>query len=382
MIEDVYDANNLIDSFNLCCIDTAWKESVQRSYLNLMRVVYKARYTLRSGSYMQKPFFIFDILERGKARHIRSLHISDRMVQKSVYNFALLPLIVPYLIYDNGASIKNKGIDFSRKRLNEHLFNYYCNYGSEGYILLIDFKKYFDNIDHDILIEKLSNIIKDEEVLNLITYLIGTFAIDLNKLDDRQFSIYKDEIYYEIEHDSYLCKDTNEDILYKSLGMGSQLSQICGIYYPTDMDNFCKTVCGLKYYGRYMDDTYIIHHDKEYLKFILSQIIEICNTLKIKINPHKTQIQKLDHFTYLKIKYNLTKSGRIVRNVSRDTLVRERRKLHSLKKFMDNGNIDLQYIINQYKSWRYSILRFDSYRSIKRMDEVFESLYNTRDFMV
>jgi hypothetical protein len=182
-----------------------------------------------------------------------------------VYNFALLPSIVPYLIYDNGASLKNKGVEFTRNRLNKHLYNYYCNYGADGYILLIDFQKYFDNIDHEILLDKLSKRISDPKVMDLVTYLIGTFAIDLNKLDERQYSLYKDEIYQSIEHDSYLSKDTNESILYKSLGMGSQISQICGIYYPTDIDNFCKTVCGLKYYGRYMDDTYIIHNDKEYL---------------------------------------------------------------------------------------------------------------------
>ena len=60
-----------------------------------------------------------------------------------------------YLIYDNSASIKGKGIDFARKRLLVHLRKYYHQHGSnDGYILLIDFSKYYDNIQHEKLIEQ------------------------------------------------------------------------------------------------------------------------------------------------------------------------------------------------------------------------------------
>lgn len=48
----------------------------------------------------------------------------------------------------------------------------------------------------------------------------------------------------------------------KSVGIGSQISQISGVYYPTRIDNYCKIVKGMKYYGRYMDklfDELFIH---------------------------------------------------------------------------------------------------------------------------
>ena len=52
----------------------------------------------------------------------------------------------------------------------------------------------------------------------------------------------------------------------RGLGIGSQVSQICGLFYPSRIDNYCKIVKSLKYYGRYMDDIYIIHPDKKYLQ--------------------------------------------------------------------------------------------------------------------
>lgn len=64
--------------------------------------------------------------------------------------------------------------------------------------------------------------------------------------------------------------------MHKSLGIGSQISQISGIYYPSKMDNYCKIVKGIKFYGRYMDDTYIIGNSKEELKSLLDDIDKIC----------------------------------------------------------------------------------------------------------
>ena len=49
------------------------------------------------------------------------------------------------LIYDNGASLKDKGLDFARRRFEIHLRNAYKEYGGKAYILLMDFTKYYDN---------------------------------------------------------------------------------------------------------------------------------------------------------------------------------------------------------------------------------------------
>ena len=51
-------------------------------------------------------------------------------------------------IYDNGACIKGKGIKFAIDRLKCHLQRHYRKYGTDGYALVFDFSKYFDNIEH------------------------------------------------------------------------------------------------------------------------------------------------------------------------------------------------------------------------------------------
>ena len=71
------------------------------------------------------------------------------MVKHSLNDNYLLPHIRPYLIYDNGASLKNKGMSFTRNRLIAHLEKFYKETGSnEGYIMTMDFSGYYDNLDH------------------------------------------------------------------------------------------------------------------------------------------------------------------------------------------------------------------------------------------
>ena len=45
----------------------------------------------------------------------------------------------------------------------------------------------------------------------------------------------------------------------KSIDIGDQLSQVIGICYPHSIDNYIKYVRGQKFYGRYMDDWYIMN---------------------------------------------------------------------------------------------------------------------------
>ena len=120
--------------------------------------------------------------ERGKERYVRSISFYDRVVQRALCD-QLTPIVTPYLTYDNGASIKNKGIDFARKRVETHLHKYYRKYGNRGYALIIDFSKFYDNILHRPLMDMYKEIIDDEDILKLIAHLIDSFSIDVSNYD-------------------------------------------------------------------------------------------------------------------------------------------------------------------------------------------------------
>lgn len=338
----VLDMDNLKAAYRKSRRGVAWKESVQRYDLFLMSNLAETKQKLLRGESVSKGFVEFDIRERGKIRHIRSVHISERVVQKCLCDNVLTPLMTRSLIYDNGASIKNKGIHFAMNRLRCHLSRFYHENGNnDGYVLVIDFSKYFDNILHEKLFEMQKKNITDEKIFRLYKSFVTVFGDGI------------------------------------SLGLGSQVSQISAISYPNKLDHYCKEMLRIRYYGRYMDDTYLIHKDKEHLEHCLTEIERICDELGIKLNPKKTRIVPLDEgFWFLKGKYSLLPSGKIVCKAKRDGIIRMKRKLKSFKKKYASGLMPKEDIYASYQSFRSHLLHFDSYHLVKNMDIFYKGLFH------
>jgi hypothetical protein len=163
----------------------------------------------------------------------------------------------------------------------------------------------------------------------------------------------------------------------KSLGLGSQVSQISAIYLPNRLDHFIKEKLQIKYYSRYMDDLYLIHESKEYLRYCIKEIQKICDQLKITINMKKTRIEKLDHgIEFLKGKYKLLSSGKVLKLPGKASTKRMRRKLVKFKLLLDKGKIDFGDIRNSYQAWRGNYRRrFQVYYRIRYMDKLYNDLF-------
>ena len=370
MINKISNANVLMNSFYEAKKGCSWKNSVQQYEANFLKNIRHTQLELREKTYRQQDFYCFYLKERGKDRYVRSISFYDRVVQRALCDL-VNPIVEPYLIHDNGASVKKKGIDFARRRIENHLHKYYRKYGNKGYALVIDFSKFYDNILHKPLMDMYREIIDEKDIINLINHLVDSFSVDISN-----YNITENELFDSLAYAKAETEKTGEKMMHKSLGIGSQISQISGIYYPSKMDNYCKIVKGIKFYGRYMDDTYIIGNSKEELKSLLDDIDKICKKQGIFINHKKTQLFRLDKgFTFLKIKYRLTDTGHLVRIPVKKNFIRERRKLKSFKNLLDKGLIDFHDIEEQYKSWKGNIQKYDCYKSLKNLDKVFNDLF-------
>jgi hypothetical protein len=160
----------------------------------------------------------------------------------------------------------------------------------------------------------------------------------------------------------------------KSLGLGSQISQLCAVYYPNKLDHFAKETLRIKGYGRYMDDIYLIHKDKKYLKHCLAELQKLCAELKIAINLKKTRISKLsDGVPFLKGRYTLFSTGRVlVTPLNNKGTIRMKLKLKKMAKKVALGTIHYWGVFQTYYSWRQNFLkRFSAYYRIQSVDEVF-----------
>lgn len=373
-MEDFTDANNLMYAYKRAKRASGWKESTQRYGLNLLRETYYLQKDLRNRTYQQSEGSSFNLCERGHVRLIKALITRDLVMQHSLCDNALVPELAKYLIHDNGASLKGKGPSFTRRRFEEHLRWHYRRYGTEGYILKLDFRKYFDNIRHDELKRLMAEKIQDGNVLYALDAILKANEVDVSYSDNPDII---NEIFNSLEHgklDTSVL--TGRRFMQKSLGIGSPVSQISGIFFPYRIDNYCKTVKRIHCYDAFMDDRIIIHPSKEFLHNLLREIKDISDKQGIKIHDSKTQIIKLSHgFTFLKTRYILTPSGRIVKKVPKDVIVAQRRKMKKLANFVVRGEITKEAFSNQYKSWRGDKCRYyDAYHTVTNMDKLYRRL--------
>jgi len=339
--EDVYKFESLMKSAHDCELGVRWKASTQSFEINQLRWCADLSNRIKSGTYKSKGFNEFYINERGKVRFIQSVHISERCVQKSLVNNVLRPAILPRLIYDNSASLKGKGTEFALKRLKCHLQRHYRKYGTKGGILIIDFKNYFGSINHDKLLEMLKPILPDNESYRLTEQFVRAFGGDYG------------------------------------LGLGSEISQTCAIFYPNKIDHYIKEKLHIQGYGRYMDDSYLISDNVEYLKQCLNVIRDMCQDIDITINEHRTQIIKFKggNFIYLKKRIKLCESGAVIMRLTRKNITKRRRKLKLFKDKLGRNEIKIDSIIQSYNSWRGYAKKYNTKQTLRSMNQLFAELF-------
>ena len=337
--DKVFSYDNLYKAYKCCRRGVSWKASVQRYISQAPVNVYNTYVQLQQGIYKSPGFYEFDIYERGKKRHIRSTVIGERVVQRCLCDNSLVPLLGRTFIYDNGASMKNKGYDFAVNRITEHLRKHYRKYGNEGYILLFDFSKFFDNVSHELVKKIIRKEISDERILAITDHFIDMFG----------------------------------DV---GLGLGSQISQVLSLASANSLDHYIKEFLRIKMYGRYMDDGYLIHPSKEKLVECLHEIKRICDELGITLNQKKTQIVKLSHgFTWLKIRFYLTDTGKVVKKIYKRSITKMRRKLKTLKRKYENGEMQFEDVQATWQTWQAYALKFNSWHTIQNMRELYYQLF-------
>lgn len=335
----VFDYDNLYEAGTKCCKGVRWKGSVQRFEFSQLYKVYEIYYAIMHRRFRSGHFRYFDIYERGHLRHIRSLPIEERTAQRCLCDNSLIPVLTRSFIYDNGACMRGKGIGFAEKRLKAHLQRYYRKYRNDGYALVFDFSKYFDNADHDAIKAILRRSFKDEGIIQITSQFVDDFG----------------EI---------------------GLGLGSQISQVLSLALANELDHLIKDKYRMKYYVRYMDDGIVICQSKEELKQLLIAVQAVCDKLNIKLNQTKTHIVKLSRgFKFLKIHYYLQETGRIVRKIAHEGIKRERRRLKKLRRLYNAQKITMQSVINSMSSWLSHCKRANTYRTRRVMLKRFFAIF-------
>lgn len=376
--EIVCDANNLYRAYKTSVKGSKWKETTQKFMMNFLRYIFEIQDDISNRTLQNGTMQEFILHERGRIRPITSIQIRDRIIRHVLCDEILIPEVKKHIIYDNCASIKGRGISQQRKRFEIHLHKYYERYGNDGWILFGDFSKFYDNIIHEIAKKELLKLFDNDEFLEwLLTLIFESFKIDVSYMTDDEYESCMSDMFNKLEYRKIPKeKLTGERWMEKSVNIGDQLSQVIGIYYPYRIDNYVKYVRAQKFYGRYMDDWYIMSPSKDELKDLLANICKIAEEYGIHINKKKTRIVKIsDTYKFLQIKYTLTDSGKVIKRINPSRVTTMRRKLKKLAAKIENGEVDYENVENMFRSWMGANYKLLSKSQRKNLIQLYEELF-------
>ena len=142
--------------------------------------------------------------------------------------------------------------------------------------------------------------------------------------------------------------------------------------------HYIKDQCGVKAYGRYMDDGVAVCRTKDEAISIMRSVENRAKQLGLKLSENKTRIVKLSKgFRFLKTFFILTETGKIVKKVWHKTVTRERRKLKKFAELVKSSILTVSYVVSTFKSWLGGIWRKSSRKTIWNMKLLFIQLFPT-----
>lgn len=209
---------------------------------------------LKNGTYEHGGYRTFYI-QYPKKRKIEASRYMDRIVHRWIVDSFLNRYFVNQFINTSYACIKNRGMhkaSIDVQNAMKHCKRIWQNY----YILKMDVRKYFQNIDKDILMNILKRKVKEEKLLNLLEKIVYSNSGK------------------------------------KGIPIGNYTSQIFANIYLNELDQYVKHKLKVKYYFRYMDDALLFVKTKQEAINLLEEIRNFLKKeLDLELNE-KTQIFK------------------------------------------------------------------------------------------
>ncbi|MDI3547871.1 MAG: RNA-directed polymerase [Halanaerobiales bacterium] len=326
---DIYDFHNIYNAYIKAQKGKRYKNEVLKFKMNLEgniieiqnELIYK---TFESGRYRE-----FKIYEP-KERIIMALPFKDRVVHHALCN-VIEPIFENRFIYDSYACRPGKGTHAAADRTTEFL-RITTNKWDKVYCLKSDVKKYFYNIDHNILKRIIRKKIVCSDTLWLVDKIIDSTAEagEINPV---------------------------------GIPIGNLTSQLFANVYLNELDYFIKHDLRAKYYIRYMDDFIILHHDKRLLWYFLQEIRDFLDRkLNLELNG-KTSVFPINQGINF-VGYRIWPTHRLLRKSS---IKRIKRGLKKLQKDFNDGKIPLKKVEATIMSWLGHCKHADTYRIRKKV---------------
>lgn len=290
--------------------------------LSLMRNIFALHDDLVTMRYRHGPYHAFNINDP-KPRSIHKASVRDRLLHHSLYRM-LYPFFAKNFITDSFSCQRGKGTHKAVEKFRSYSLQVSKNNTTTCWVLKCDIKKFFANIDHDILDDILAAYISDPKIGRLIRNIIESFSTHPRK----------------------------------GLPLGNLTSQLLVNIYMNEFDVFVKHRLRVKHYVRYADDFVLLSQDRRYLEKLLLKIgVFLSERLRLQLHPSKVSIEAFAsgvdflgwvHFPTHRVLRTVTKK-RMFKNLAQND---SKNTLHSYLGLLKHGDTYVlqKKISNPYES--------------------------------
>ncbi len=256
--ENIISLENLLEAWKEFIKGKRKKRDVQEFQLNLMDNILDLHRDLKSFKYNHGGYKAFKINDP-KPRNIHKASIRDRLLHHAIYGI-LYPFFDRTFASDSFSCRNNKGTHKALNRFRSFTYKASKNNTRTCWILKCDIRKFFENINHNILIDVLKKYIPDEKIIWLLEKVIKSFSSKPNT----------------------------------GLPLGNLTSQLLVNVYMNEFDRFVKHKIRIKYYIRYADDFLVLSENRSWLENQIKPIKNfLFNKLKLELHPDKVFIKTL-----------------------------------------------------------------------------------------
>lgn len=362
--EKLCDWANLYEAYIQARRGKRWKNSVARVEANALEAVAILQKELQEHTYKPggyREFFVYE----PKKRLIQTNSFKDKIVQHCLCDQVLYSIITKPFILDNYGSQIGKGTHFGLDRLKGYMQEYYRKHGrtADGWVLKADVRNYFGSIRHDVLKQDVAKRVRDPDILALCYQIIDSVCAPKTQ-----------SISYETGPFGQMRMILNApEKPAVGIPIGNQTSQLFALLYLNPLDHMVKEQLRFHYYGRYMDDFYIIDESKERLQEALKIIRQHLAERGLELNQ-KTQIFPLRNgLDFLGFHSYINDDGQVIRKVRKASRDRMKRKLQRYAVMYEHGAISRQQVTESYQSWRSHAMHGDCRQLVQKFDGIYKT---------
>lgn len=332
----ITDFGNLYQAYKKSKSGKGFSKSSQRFQIAALDGIHQIKRRLETKTYEVGKYNEFTVHEP-KERIIKAGSFVDKIVQHSLCDNVLLPCLQSEFIQNNFAGQVGKGTLFGLDWLRAQMYLAHYKYGYDCWIVKADISKFFYSINHDIL--------KD---------IVRYFVTD-------------DNVYW-------LCEKFINSTDGVGLPLGNQVSQVFALLYLSGLDRFITGELGVKYYGRYMDDFYLIVESKEHAKWCLACICQFVYSIGLELNnktqitPFKNGIKFCGFHTYV------TVEGRVIRKLKNENKRAAKKRFKKMACLANRGELGNEKFKESYDAWKNHISHGNCVKLGYEMDNYIKGL--------